>query len=106
MEPLGGHPIRDSIANLATFSHSEAELIKILQQLDGDITARFKDKRAPREEHGPKVVSEEVVSASISPTLLYLDASVGPTNFAAWADQGAVEGSCICSVYAYLDGAA
>ena len=51
------------------------------------------------------VADEDGGTVSVAPATVSLAALVSPTTFAAWAVQGAVNGACICGMYASLYGA-
>ena len=59
MESFAGHPIWDSLDNLATFAHSAAYLSKFLWKLDGDGAVGFTDAIEPGEDNGPMVTTKE-----------------------------------------------
>ena len=105
MDPLYRNPIWYALFYLDTSAQIEAELIKLLWQLVHDGSAVYADATVSVDYYRSTIAYEEGGAMLVFPSPVSLDASVGPTTFAAWDAHDVAVCARIYGVYVPLDGA-
>ena len=100
MESLESNPIWYALSDLATSTHTEANISNLLRQLGGEGTAEPMTEAHLGGCHRTLESIKEDRSMLVASVLVSLDASSGPTSFSAWAVQGGVDSAIIWGIYA------